>query len=194
MNTINVHRCSFSAKFWFQIWKYCVHRCWFSPKIWIQEIIVFTDVGFHLNSGFTKILCTPIFPLLYPWSGTRSQSHRHIDTQTHRQTDTSILWIDPALGPGRLKLDGVGPVDNRPSTDKLHHFVKKNKTKKHGMWHMTCDTWHVARDMWHVTRDMWHMTHLGGWTFSQNFSSLALTVCDLWYYEDMEEKPDDSIN
>ena len=32
------------------------------------------------------------------------------------------------------KLDGVGPVDNRPSTDKLHHFVKK--TKKH----VTCDT------------------------------------------------------
>ena len=26
------------------------------------------------------------------------------------------------------------------------------------------------------------------WTFSQNFSSLALTVCDLWYYEDLEEK------
>ena len=26
------------------------------------------------------------------------------------------------------ELDGVGPVDNRPSTDKLHHFVrKKNK-------------------------------------------------------------------
>ena len=25
------------------------------------------------------------------------------------------------------KLDGVGPVDNRPSTNKLHHFVKKNK-------------------------------------------------------------------
>ena len=52
---------------------------------------------------------------------------------------------------------------------------------------MTCDT-----DTWHVTRDMWHMTRLGGWTFSQNFSSLALTVCDLWYYEDLEEK-DDSI-
>ena len=25
------------------------------------------------------------------------------------------------------KLDGVGPVDNRPSTDNLHQFVKKNK-------------------------------------------------------------------
>ena len=47
--------------------------------------------------------------------------------------------------------------------------------------------------MWHVTRDMWHMTHLGGWTFSQNFSSLALTVCDLGYYEDLEEK-DELLN
>ena len=28
------------------------------------------------------------------------------------------------------KLDGVGPVDNRPSTDKLHHFFKKKKIKK----------------------------------------------------------------
>ena len=27
------------------------------------------------------------------------------------------------------KLDGVGPVDNRPSTDKLHPFVKKIKIK-----------------------------------------------------------------
>ena len=26
-----------------------------------------------------------------------------------------------------MKLDGVGPVDNKPSTDKLHHFVKKKK-------------------------------------------------------------------
>ena len=42
--------------------------------------------------------------------------------------------------------------------------------------------------MWHVTCDMWHETCLGGWTFSQNLSSLALTVCDLWYYEDLEEK------
>ena len=54
------------------------------------------------------------------------------------------------------------------------------------MWHVTHDTWHVTCDTWHVTRDMWHVW--GGWTFSQNFSSLALTVCDLWYYEDLEEK------
>ena len=44
-----------------------------------------------------------------------------------------------------------------------------------------------------MTCDMGHVTCLGGWTFSQNFSSLALTVHDLWYYEDLEEK-DDSLN
>ena len=40
------------------------------------------------------------------------------------------------------KIDGVGPVDNRPSTDKLHHFERK-KNKQKNMWHVTQDTWHV---------------------------------------------------
>ena len=26
-----------------------------------------------------------------------------------------------------IKLDGVGPVDNRPSTNKLHHYIEKKK-------------------------------------------------------------------
>ena len=58
------------------------------------------------------------------------------------------------------KLDGVGPFDNRPSADKLHHFIKnkkkliKNKTtKKFDIWHMTGDMWHVTRDTWHMTCD-----------------------------------------
>ena len=53
------------------------------------------------------------------------------------------------------------------------------------MWHMTCDTWHMTFDTWHVKCDKW-----------QNFSSLDLTDCDLWYYEDLEEKahrPNQSI-
>ena len=90
-------------------------------------------------------------------------------------------------------LDGVGPVDNRPSIEKLHHFVQKKRRRKKvtsDMWHVTHDTWHVTCD---ETRDTWHVTCFGGWTFSQNFSSLALTVCDLWYYEDLEEK-DEWIN
>ena len=52
------------------------------------------------------------------------------------------------------KLDGVGPVDNRPSTDKLHRFVQKKK-----IGHVTCDTWQVTSDKWHMTHDMWHGTH-----------------------------------
>ena len=64
----------------------------------------------------------------------------------------------------RGKLDGVGPIDNRPSTNQLHNFVKK-------MWHITCDIWqgmhdpwHLTHDnrtcdTWHMTLDMWHLTH-----------------------------------
>ena len=91
------------------------------------------------------------------------------------------------------KLDGVGPVDNRPSADKLHRFVRKKERRK---WHVICDMWHVTHDTWHVTCDTWHVTRDkfgGGWTSSQNFSSLTLTVCDSWYYEDLEEK-DESLN
>ena len=64
--------------------------------------------------------------------------------------------------------------------------LSKKKKKKRDMWHATHDMWHVTPvtpvtcDMWHVTRDTWHVTCWG----SQNFSSLALTVCDLWCYED----------
>ena len=58
------------------------------------------------------------------------------------------------------------------------------------MWHATHDMWHMTHDV--TQRDTWHMTcnMFGGWTFSQNFSSLALVVCDLWYYEYLEEKDD----
>ena len=41
----------------------------------------------------------------------------------------------PLFISGSLKLDGVGQVDNRPSTDKLQHFVKTTTTTK-----ITCDT------------------------------------------------------
>ena len=38
-------------------------------------------------------------------------------------------------------------------------------------------------DTWQVTGDTWHMTHSVGWTFSQNFSSLALLVWDWQCFE-----------
>ena len=72
------------------------------------------------------------------------------------------------------KLDGVGPVVNRPSTDKLHYFVKKNITLS-DTWNVTCDKWHMTHDRWEevnllskfqlptsyglrVRGDMWHLT------------------------------------
>ena len=58
---------------------------------------------------------------------------------------------------------------------------------------VTLDTWHVTQDTWHLTPDMWHVTHGWGWTFSQNFSSLALPVWDTQCLEDSERK-DDLIN
>ena len=36
-----------------------------------------------------------------------------------------------------MKLDGVGPADNRPSTDRLHHFVKKIKKNTYDTGHVT---------------------------------------------------------
>ena len=86
------------------------------------------------------------------------------------------------------KLDGVGPVDNRPSTAWLHHFVKQ-KNKK---CYMICDMWHMTRDMWHVTCDTWHITSRGRWTFSQNCSSLAFTVWEWRFVEDVFTK-DESL-
>ena len=53
--------------------------------------------------------------------------------------------------------------------------------------------WHLTRDTWHVTRDAWHVTLGGGWTFCQNFSSLALLVWAGKWFEDLDKK-DDSLN
>ena len=58
-------------------------------------------------------------------------------------------------------------------------FFLLKKNVKLNIW--TCDTWHV-------THDTWHMTHSVGWTFSQNFSSLALLVWDWECLEDILTK------
>ena len=60
--------------------------------------------------------------------------------------------------------------------------------KKNDIWQVTGDKWQVTRDMWQVTRDTWRMTPHVEWTLSQNFSSIALTVWDLWCFEYLEEK------
>ena len=51
------------------------------------------------------------------------------------------------------------------------------------MWNVTCDIWQVTCGKWHMTCDTWHVTCGGRGTFSQNFSSLALTVLE-WRFDD----------
>ena len=82
-----------------------------------------------------------------------------------------------------IQLDGVYLDDNRSSTTSSATLSKEKRKEKFDTWHMTPDTWHPAFD----TR---HVKHGGRWTFSQTFSFLALTVCDLWCCEDWEEKDD----
>ena len=53
----------------------------------------------------------------------------------HQAPWTSPLMVDLSLY-FLEKLDGVGSVNNKPSTDKLHHFVQKKNKKK---LHVTCD-------------------------------------------------------
>ena len=77
------------------------------------------------------------------------------------------------------KLDWVGPVDNSNPTEYLQRFVQKREKK------VTYDRWHMTCDIWHMTCDTWHMTGEGKWTFSQTVSSLALTVWEWRFVEDI---------
>ena len=71
------------------------------------------------------------------------------------------------------KLDGVGPVDNRSSTNYLYHFVRKRKEK-------TCDMWHVTCVMWLVTCDTWWGVTILSKCQPPSFYSLGMKV--IWRY------------
>ena len=74
------------------------------------------------------------------------------------------------------KLDRVGPVDNRPSTDKHHH--KNKQTKKQNKKHVTHDMYHVTCDTWPVTCDMlWGVNNLSKFQLP---SSYCLWFMILW--------------
>ena len=47
-------------------------------------------------------------------------------SSSNRPLKVFDLEIIPLGSQHYFKLDRVGPVDNKPSTDKLHHFVQKN--------------------------------------------------------------------
>ena len=83
-----------------------------------------------------------------------------------------------------VSLDGVGPIDNRPFTNKLHQLNKYNKSLR---LKKNIYLWKKKKrkicDMWHITCDRW-------WALCQYFRSLALMVWELWSFEDLKEKDD----
>ena len=103
----------------------------------------------------------------------------------HRQleVDTDVLHC-PLQGSLLAHLDFIRPISEYLSGNSIHwqHLlnlkkkrfkIKKNRKKRHLS--------HVIHDIWLVTCDMSHT--VGGWRFSQNFSSLALPV---WEYRRFE--------
>ena len=75
--------------------------------------------------------------------------------KTHSTILTSLETSKVALlltnfAQNKSKLDGVSPVDNRPSINYLKHFVKNNNKKKCDNWHLTPDTWQLTPGIKHV--------------------------------------------
>ena len=99
------------------------------------------------------------FPLLFPqgFRISKKLGHTTLGNGGKKTFKRYLKWKYWPRGPMLWKLDGVGPVDNRLSINKLHHFVK-NKQTKNMTWHVTCGTWHVTLDKWHVTLDMRNVT------------------------------------
>ena len=117
------------------------------------------------------------------------RGHIHIYIYIYPQT----LWLYERISQGAdslkighsTKLDGVGPVDNRPSTALTNFFWKIIffDVIFFNMWHVTGDTWHVTGDRRQVTCDTWHIV----WDehSHKNFSSLALPVLNWQCIEDI---------
>ena len=92
--------------------------------------------------------------IIKPFLRERKKGKAYLFTHLPNYCSLFKIWKSSCV----IKLDRVGPVDNRPSTDKLHHFVKKTKQKINKK--LTCDTWHVTCDMWHVTRDTFGVVNI----------------------------------
>ena len=118
--------------------KYSLHQFFLYNKVWVSPSIFF----FVWRSQAPSL--SKIYLLALYW------------TSVHKYYLYDQIWHYLTVL-NRYKLDGVGPVDNRHSTNNLHHSVQKEeeeKRRKTDIQNMTCDTWHVTCDRWHVTCDM----------------------------------------
>ena len=74
------------------------------------------------------------------------------------------------------KLDGVGPVDNRPSmTSSATLSQEEEKTK--------CDMWHVTYDMWHTKYVTCHISHVTCSVLGNMYGCFCPTLSlSIWKY------------
>ena len=111
---------------------------------------------------YSAVLCSALQYSVVEYGGVRSNEVHGLNVVVNTDWPESIYnlylhsWIG---GQHTLKLDGVGPVDNRPPTNKLHNFVQKKLNLKYIIIIVKCHTWHVTSDTWHATPDIWHMTY-----------------------------------
>ena len=104
-------------------------------------------------------------------------------------TDTGLFinYASQCQGQGRDKQGQAGTRQGQTGTNRDKAGTNRDKQAQAGtVPSCMCLSLHhfVTRDTWHATWNNWHVTCCGGWTFSQSVSSLALLVCDLWYFED----------
>ena len=93
---------------------------------------------------------------LYGWAG-----HTQTEQVFNNITGKCCKFIHSKEMCFLNKLDGLGPLDNKPSTDYLCHLnfflllLVENRRIQAYTWHVTGDRWHVTHGTWHVTHDTW---------------------------------------
>ena len=85
------------------------------------------------------------------------------------------------MQPSTHNKTGHNRADPQPNSSRN---LSKKYLKKKNRWLVTQDKWRVTCDTGHVTCDMWHIT--GGEDCVQK--SIDLTVWELWWFYDVEEK------
>ena len=96
----------------------------FKGSIW-KKVIITTVLGFSQKGP--NIIDCHLHGLVCLGTKVCRVLTVSLDMETSR---SNLLKREVRLRIVHFKLDGVGPVDNRPSTKKLHHFVRKKEKRK----------------------------------------------------------------
>ena len=126
----NSHMPQFCSTFWKYIVITSLHFClglvfFFTEKVNLSQTNLFYMSNILTLSQKKKpVIEGNIFCNLYmPMSACLQKNQFSIIEQIEAGSGY-VIFNRPDVAGSVLQLDGVGPVDNRPSTDQLHHFVQ----------------------------------------------------------------------